>query len=99
MIYVFDIDGTICTIVEEASYQNAQPLESRIQKVNKLYEEGNIIKLFTARGTQTGIDWTEITIKQLKEWSVKYHELIMNKKPHGDLYIDDKAINANSFFN
>lgn len=99
MIYVFDIDGTICTLVENANYQNAKPLESRISKINDLYKKGNTIKLFTARGTQTGIDWTEITKLQLKNWAVKYHELIMNKKPHGDLYIDDKAINAESFFN
>ena len=46
----------------------------------------------------TGIDWTEKTKSQLQEWSVKYHELIMNKKPHGDLFIDDKAINASDFF-
>ncbi len=98
MIYVFDIDGTICSLVENADYQNAKPLESRIRKINNLYKKGNTIKLFTARGTQTGIDWTEITKLQLKDWAVKYHELIMNKKPHGDLYIDDKAINAESFF-
>lgn len=98
MVYVFDIDGTICSLVENADYQNAKPLESRIRKINNLYKKGNTIKLFTARGTQTGIDWTEITKLQLKNWSVKYHELIMNKKPHGDLYIDDKAINAESFF-
>ncbi len=98
MIYVFDIDGTICTLVENADYQNAKPLESRIEKLNKLFDNGHTIKLFTARGTQTGIDWTDITESQLKRWQVKYHELIMNKKPHGDLYIDDKAINADSFF-
>ena len=98
MVYVFDIDGTICSLVENADYKNAKPLKSRINKVNKLFEEGHTIKLFTARGTQTGIDWTKTTKLQLKEWSVQYHELIMNKKPHGDLYIDDKAINEENFF-
>ena len=99
MIYVFDIDGTICTLVKNADYQNAKPIKTRIEKLNKLFDDGHTIKLFTARGTQTGIDWTDITESQLKKWLVKYHELIMNKKPHGDLYIDDKAINADSFFN
>ena len=28
---------------------------------------------------------------------LKYHELIMNKKPYGDVYVDDKAINIASF--
>ncbi len=98
MVYVFDIDGTICTLVENAQYQNAKPINERIEKVNELFKNGHIIKLFTARGSETGIDWTENTKLQLKEWSVKYHELIMNRKPHGDLFIDDKAINADDFF-
>ncbi len=98
MVYVFDIDGTICTLVENAQYQNAKPIKERIEKVNELFKNGHIIKLFTARGSETGIDWTKNTKLQLKEWSVKYHELIMNRKPHGDLFIDDKAINADDFF-
>jgi len=98
VIYIFDIDGTICSLVENAQYQNAKPLKKRIKIVNQLFREGNIIKLFTARGSSTGIDWTGTTKLQLKNWSVSYHELIMNKKPHGDLFIDDKAINASDFF-
>tara|TARA_Y100000589_G_C27191339_1_gene644944 strand:- start:3590 stop:3892 length:303 start_codon:yes stop_codon:yes gene_type:complete len=98
MVYVFDIDGTLCTLVENAAYENAEPLLDRISIVNKLYDEGNYIKLFTARGSQTGIDWTDITTKQLSSWKLKYHELIINCKPHGDLFIDDKAINADLFF-
>jgi hypothetical protein len=35
----------------------------------------------------------EITKKQLDNWGVKYHELIMGKT-HYDLLIDDKAINS-----
>ena len=98
MIYVFDIDGTLCELVKDAQYQEARPLIKRINIVNKLYDEGNYIKLYTARGSTTGIDWTEVTKNQLEDWSLKYHELIMNCKPHGDLFVDDKAINADLFF-
>ena len=98
MIYIFDIDGTICTLVKNAEYQKAKPLKERIEKVNELFKNGHTIKLFTARGSSTGIDWTNKTKEQLKDWSVKYHQLIMNKKPHGDIFIDDKAINAEDFF-
>ena len=98
MIYVFDIDGTICSIVENADYLKAVPMVSRINHINNLYDEGHQIKLFTARGSTTGIDWTDLTKTQLRKWHVKYHYLIMNSKPHGDLFIDDKAINANDFF-
>jgi hypothetical protein len=35
--------------------------------------------------------------KQLKKWGVKHTELRMNK-PSYDFWIDDKAYNANTFF-
>jgi len=98
VIYVFDIDGTLCTLVNNADYKKAQPLPNRIEIVNKLYDEGHYIKLYTARGSQTGIDWSEITKDQLSKWKLKFHELIINCKPHGDLFVDDKAINADLFF-
>ena len=60
-----------------------------IKKINKLYDEGNIIKFFTARGNLTKVDWREITENQLKDWGVKYHSLIFGK-PFGDIYIDDR---------
>ena len=81
MIYVFDIDGTICTIVENAQYEKAKPYQKRIDIVNKLYKDGNVIKMFTARGSTTKIDWTALTKKQLSDWGLNYHELIMNSKP------------------
>ena len=98
MIYIFDIDGTLCSLVKNAEYSKAQPLKERIKKVNDLYNEGHYIKLYTARGSTTGINWEETTKKQLEKWDLKYHELLMNCKPHGDLFVDDKAINADLFF-
>lgn len=94
-VYVFDIDGTICTNTDGA-YEAAQPFEKMIEKINSLYENNKII-MMTARGATTGIDWSDYTAKQLLKWGVKYHELIMNQKPYGDVYVDDKAINASAF--
>ena len=92
MIYCFDIDGTICS-TEGVVYERAQPFHDVIGQVNHLNAEGNRILLFTARGTVTGIDWRELTEKQLNEWGVQYHSLYMGK-PAADVYIDDKAFNA-----
>ena len=41
MRYVVDIDGTICTpgTTEETRYTEALPIQSRIDKINKLYDE------------------------------------------------------------
>lgn len=91
MIYAIDIDGVLCNDTL-GDYENSQPDMNIINKVNNLYDKGNIIKIFTARGSATGIDWREFTKKQLKSWGVKYHELILGK-PHMDFIIDDKAIN------
>lgn len=93
MIYCFDLDGTICTIVEKSQYEKALPDVSVVDEINRLYDEGNTIKIMTARGCVSGIDHTILTKKQLSTWGVKYHELIMNTKPHADWFIDDKGIN------
>ena len=87
MKYVVDIDGTICS--QEKDYSKAQPFLDRIEKINNLYNNGHYVVYFTARGTETGIDWREITENQFKEWNVKYHELIFGK-PSADYYIDDR---------
>ena len=91
MIYCFDIDGTLCTNTD-GDYPDAQPFLDVIAEVNRLFAEGNRIHLHTARGATTGIDWRELTERQLKEWKVDYHALYMGKPP-GDVYIDDKAMN------
>lgn len=88
---IFDIDGTICT--QEQNYADAKPFYDVIYKINCKYDEGYEIIFFTARGTETGIDWREITEQQLNAWGVKYHQLLFNK-PFGHCYIDDRGINA-----
>jgi glycerol-3-phosphate cytidylyltransferase len=93
-IYAFDIDGTLCSSVENSRYESALPFKDMIDHVNDLYDKGHRIKIFTARGSVSGKDWTEFTESQLKGWGLKYHELITNSKPHFDVLIDDKAINA-----
>ena len=96
-IYV-DIDETICYYAREREYPLAQPIIENIEKINKLFEEGHIIVYWTARGTQTGIDWNELTRKQLKEWGAKHTECRLGK-PDYDLFICDKAINSGEYFN
>ena len=105
MIYVFDIDGTICTKVNDGDYSNAKPLAERICIVNKLYDEGNTIIFQTARGmgrSSNSIAWShkafyELTKNQLDDWGVKFHALFLGK-PAGDIYVDDKAIADFDFF-
>ena len=96
MVYMFDIDGTLCNNTD-GKYDDALPYVERIVVVNKLYDDGHIIKLYTSRGKTTGIDWSELTAKQMNDWDVKHHELMMGK-PFYDIFVDDKAISDTRFF-
>ena len=90
MRYAIDIDNTL-VVTKNSDYINCFPIQHRIDHVNKLYDEGNIIYLFTARGSASGKDYTEFTIKQMKNFGVKFHKVIFGK-PDVDVFIDDKAI-------
>ena len=97
MIYCFDIDGTICTPVKDSKYENAKPFMDVIREINRLHSTGNKIIIMTARGSVSGKDWTIKTITQLSLWGVQYDRLIMNQKPHADIFVDDKAINIKDY--
>ena len=84
-----DIDGTICDSSE--GYPTAKPIWEHIKKINNLYDEGHIITYWTARGGNTGKDWSELTAKQLAAWGCKFHKLDTKTKPSWDLLIDDKT--------
>jgi histidinol phosphatase-like enzyme len=90
IIYV-DIDETICKTSEDRKYENSEPIQQNIDKINKLYDEGNTIVYWTSRGSRKQINWYDLTYKQLNEWGVKFHELRVDK-PYYDLFIDDKTL-------
>ena len=94
--YCFDLDGTLCS-TSGSDYSNSTPKLERIAKVNELASNGPKVIIFTARGASSGLDWTEITKKQLGDWGVIHHELILGK-PAADYYIDDKAVKDENFF-
>jgi len=97
MIIYVDIDETICESPEDRNYANAIPIQERIDRINNLYDNGNRIVYWTARGTVSGIDWRTVTMKQFEQWGVKYHQVKFNK-PAYDLFIDDKNINSKTYF-
>ena len=96
-IYV-DIDDTICfyndgldKFSSGRNYSKAKPNLANIKKINTLYDNGNEITYWTARGSITGIDWYQVTKDQLNEWGCKYHYLSVGEKPAYDLLICDKT--------
>lgn len=110
MIYAFDLDDTLCyreknnedLIIEK--YKHCKPIPEMINKLNKLYDEGNTIYIYTARGMNTYKgDIVKVynnlfilTLESLKEWGIKHHGLIMGKINY-DFLIDDKAVCLNEF--
>ena len=94
--YFVDLDNTLCRSYDSA-YNDSEPIQERIDYVNRLKSEGNHITIWTARGATSGIDHTELTRKQLAEWDIHYDELLMGK-PHYDVYLDDKSFNIDAFF-
>lgn len=109
MIYVFDLDETICTTKGEKfegmprldKYRNAQPIERVVSKLRSLYEEGHTIIIHTARGMLTHnndveavkAELEELTKEWLEENEVPYEALLFGK-PYAQAYIDDKALNV-----
>ena len=95
---IVDCDGVIADKEHGGDYHKAGPLKHGIQQVNKLYDMGYTIVLFTARygdrengniHLQYGRGYQEWT-NWLEKHDVKYHHAFMGK-PAGVMYIDDKA--------
>jgi hypothetical protein len=89
--FVVDLDGVVASLVPGNDYARATPLRANVARVNALHDRGHRVVLFTARGGVSGIDWSELTRRQLAEWGVRYHELRFGK-PAGDYYIDDRSV-------
>lgn len=96
IIFAIDMDGVLVSSVEKSDYEKVKPIQKTIDIVNHLFRDGHIIKIFTSRGQTTGLDYEELTKKQLKEFGIEYHELIMGK-PHFDLYVCDKSVFVSRF--
>ena len=104
-IIAFDLDDVICKRDIEGKniekYKRCVPINDMVEIVNRCYDNGNHIIIYTARGmnvfnkdvSKIYKNLYKLTTDHLEKWGVKYHELIMGKI-HYDILIDDKAINS-----
>lgn len=101
IVICFDLDNVICRTVNN-NYSQSQPIIKNISTINKIYNRGYYVKIFTARfmgrskenavkASKKGYNFTK---RQLNKWKVKYDQLIFGK-PSYDLFIDDKNYNFN----
>ena len=86
---VCDIDGVIAEKTISNNYSESSPIESNIEVLRLLHQQGHNIVLHTARGSATGLHWEELTRRQMMDWGVPFDELLFGK-PNADVYIDDK---------
>ncbi|ASD52026.1 phosphoheptose isomerase [Pseudomonas phage PspYZU05] len=98
----FDIDNTLTVWNSDRDYENFKANDNMVELVNKLYDEGHEITLFTSRGmSSVGADKTEELIRpslerNLHKLGFKYHHLILNK-PYYDIIVDDKSLRPDEF--
>jgi hypothetical protein len=107
MIIYVDIDSVICQCGGKRGthdengiqhdYTTALPCAKRIERINALNDEGNVIVYWTSRGTGTDDDWMLLTYNQLEEWGCRYHQL-KSGKPVYDLLIDDRSVGSDIHF-
>jgi hypothetical protein len=96
-IYCFDIDNVICRTYK-SNYKKSKPIKKNIKFINDLYLKGFYIKIFTSRFMGRNNEnilkakkqGYQFTLKQLKNWGVKYNKIIFGK-PSYDIFVDDKA--------
>jgi ribonucleotide monophosphatase NagD (HAD superfamily) len=105
MKIVFDIDGVLCDEYHSDVNQR-NPFTKRIAFVNKLFDDGHEIIVYTSRGMKStnndpiasDLKYREITEKQFACWGLKYHKLYFGK-PNADMYVDNLNVLMSDFFN
>jgi trehalose-6-phosphatase len=85
-VYCFDLDGVLCDGLPFWEGEPS-PKQETIDKLRKLYEDGNIIIIWTARQWE----YAPVTVGWLVAHCVPFHGIQM-AKGGADYYIDDKAI-------
>ncbi len=86
----FDLDNTIFS-TDGMDYEHSRPIERMVELVNMLFDSGHEITIFTARGSGSGIDFSELTENQLHRAGLKYHTILFKKPPY-DVALDDRSV-------
>ncbi len=98
MVVVVDFDGTLA-LGDTSNIPTMYPNLKLVTLINQMYNDGNYIKVVTARGCKSCSSikeredkYKKIVINWLITHGVKHHELSFNKE-YGDAYIDDRGYN------
>ena len=104
LVYIIDLDGTVWEDIPNEVAHNktatAKVFDNAIEWINKKYDEGNYICLFTARTEAL----RKVTEDKLNSIELKYHQLMLNKPRlrhtefEGYHYIDNCSVLKSSRF-
>lgn len=108
--FVFDIDGTLCSIKkQEEKYEEIEPYTNVVEKLRYYKENGARIILFTSRNMNSyqgniGIinkKTARILLDWLDQWKIPYDEIIYGKPwpGHKGFYVDDRTVRPDEFLN
>lgn len=75
MIYIVDVDGTICE-TNLTNFGSASPIFEKIQEINNLYDAGHTVIYWATRAKQ---QWKDITHSQLAAWGCKFDVVIFGQ--------------------
>lgn len=75
MIYIVDVDDTICE-TNLRNYESATAKLDKIQEINKLYDAGHTVIYWATRPKQ---DWKDATHSQLAAWGCKFDVVIFGQ--------------------
>ena len=102
--FVIDLDDTLC-YTKDRDFENSKPNIEVINKVNKLYDSGWNIIIYTARGGKScktleekETKYRALTERWLNKNNVKYTKLLFGKM-NADYYVDDKNLSIEEFIN
>jgi len=95
--FLIDIDGTICDDIpneEPERMSTARLYPDALERINKWYNEGQIITFFTSRLEEH----RDVTEKWLAKNGFKYHGLLMGKPRGGNYHwIDNHVVKATRY--
>lgn len=89
-----DLDDSLINVSDNGGdWEKGTPIQDRIDVINKLYDLGWKIIIWSSREK----DEREETEEQLEKFGIKYSKLKLNK-PKFQLLLDNRAWNISTFF-
>jgi len=91
-VFCIDFDHTLTADPKGTYPEDPEPEFNMIKAINRIYRQGNIIIIWTAR------QWNNapFLISWLTRYSVPYHGIRM-EKGGSDVYLDDKMVSIDEF--